>query len=203
MLDLPNIKIIGLSGMSGAGKSTLSKMFSQCGFSVIDCDDIARNAAKKPEFLSEIGSRFSHDLIRPDGSLNRPEVAKLIYNDEASRDKYQRIIFPYIIYDIINNIRSISGSESAVVLDAPTLFESKLDMICAEIVSVCADERICAERIAARDNISYESAAERLSAQHNAEFFNKYSDHVILNDSTPQELRSRADTVINKIQKAI
>ena len=196
MFDLLNIKIIGLTGMSGAGKSTVSGMFRESGFSVIDCDDIARNAAKKPEFLAEIGSRFSQELIRPDGSLDRPAVAKLIYNDEASRDKYQRIIFPYIIYDIIQNIR---GSENAVMLDAPTLFEAKVDMICTEILSVCADKDVCAKRIAQRDSISYESAAERLSAQHSAEFFKDRSDHFIMNDSTRDELRRKTEVIISRI----
>ena len=197
MLDLPNIKIIGLTGMSGAGKSTVSEMFRERGFSVIDCDDIARNAAKKPEFLTEIGSRFSQRLIRSDGSLDRPEVAKLIYNDKASRDKYQRIIFPYIIYDIIERIKA---SEGDVMLDAPTLFESKIDMICTEIVSVCADERVCAQRISQRDGISYESALERLSAQHNARFFNDNSDHFIVNDGTREDLCDKTDVIINKIR---
>ena len=183
--------------MSGAGKSTVSGLFRERGFSVIDCDDIARNAAKKPEFLAEIGSRFSQRLIRPDGSLDRLEVAKLIYNDEASRDKYQRIIFPYIIFDIIERIKA---SESDVMLDAPTLFESKIDMICTGIVSVCADERVCAERIAERDNISFESALERLSAQHNAQFFKENSDYFIVNNNTLGDLRSKTDIIINEIR---
>lgn len=195
--DYPNIKIIGLTGMSGAGKSVVSELFRERGFSVINCDDIARNAAKKPEFLAEIGSRFSQRLIRQDGSLDRPEVAKLIYNDEPSRDKYQSIIFPYIIYDIIERIK---GSEGDVILDAPTLFESKTDMICTGIVSVCADVRVCAKRIAERDNISFESALERLSAQHNAEFFKENADHFIVNDGTLDELRNKIDVIINKLR---
>lgn len=182
--------------MSGAGKSTVSGIFSQHGFSVIDCDVIARNAAKKPEFLAEIGSRFSQKLIRADGSLDRPEVAKLIYNDKDSREKYQRIIFPYIVYDIIKSIRC---SEGDVMLDAPTLFEAKLDMICNVIVSVCADKSVCAQRIAKRDNISYESAAERLSAQHNAEFFGDNSDHMIVNNTTHEDLRERTELIINNL----
>lgn len=186
--------------MSGAGKSTVSEVFRGRGFSVIDCDVIARSSAEKPEFLEEIGRRFSENMLNSDGSLNRPMVAKLIYNDKASRDKYQRIIFPYIVYDLLEEIRR---SKSAVLLDAPTLFESKLDMICDKIVSVCAAEGVCAERIAARDNISYESAIERISAQHNAEFFYEQSDYFILNDSTREDLRGRTEVIINTILEAL
>lgn len=184
--------------MSGAGKSTVCGVFRKNGFRVIDCDDIARKTAEKPEFLEEIGRRFSREYLNADGSLNRPAVAKLIYNDAASRDKYQRIIFPYIIYSVISDIR---GSDSPVLLDAPTLFESKIDMICTKIVSVCADESVCARRIAARDNITPEQARERISAQHNAEFFRERSDHFIVNDGTKEELYDATEKIVNSILK--
>lgn len=199
MPHLQNI-IIGLTGMSGAGKSTVCEAFRGNGFNVVDCDIIARKVSQKPEFLEEIGSRFTQRLVKSDGSLDRPEVARLIYNDVSSRDKYQRIIFPYIVYDVIQNIRK---SESDVLLDAPTLFESKLDMICSKIVSVCAAESVCANRIAARDNISLGQAIERISAQHNAEFFYERSDHFIVNDGTIRELYYKAEKVIDMLKGKI
>ncbi len=194
MPHLPNIIIIGLTGMSGAGKSTVCGVFRENGFRVIDCDVIARKTAEKPEFLNEVRQRFSQRLLNADGSLDRPGVAGLIYNDKPSRDKYQRIIFPYIVYSVIEEIRK---SEAPVLLDAPTLFESKLDMLCTKIVSVCAAENVCAKRIAARDNISYTQAVERISAQHNAEFFYKHSDYCIINDKTVRELYGSAQKIID------
>lgn len=183
--------------MSGAGKSTVCGAFKENGFSVIDCDVIARRVADKPEFLAEIGSRFTQKLLTEDGALDRPAVAELIYNDERCRDKYQRIIFPYIVYDIIQEIKR---AESDVLLDAPTLFEAKLDMICKGIVSVCAPIDICAKRIAARDGISGEQAAERLSAQHSADFFRGRSDFLIENNKTVKELYSAAAKIIDKLK---
>lgn len=198
MPRLPNIIIIGLTGMSGAGKSTVCEVFRNNGFLVVDCDVIARSVAEKPEFLAEISVRFfSQTLLNSDGSLDRPEVARLIYNDKLSRDKYQRIIFPYIVYDVIQKIRK---AENAVLLDAPTLFESKLDMICGKIVSVCAPDNVCAQRIAVRDNLSLERAMERISAQHNAEFFRERSDYLIVNDKSVQELYGSAEKIIDTLK---
>lgn len=187
--------------MSGAGKSTVCEVFRRRGFSVVDCDVIARKTAENPGFLEEISKRFSDcydQMLNPDGSLNRPEVARLIYSDESARDRYQRIIFPYIIYNVIQEIYKPGG---LVLLDAPTLFESKLDMICTKIVSVCAAESVCADRISARDNISYEDAMKRISAQHNADFFYERSDHFIANAGTVPELYERAGTIIDMILK--
>lgn len=180
--------------MSGAGKSTVCGAFRESGFAVIDCDVIARETAARRSFLAEIAERFSADMLNADGSLNRAGVAKLIYNDEESRAKYQRIIFPYIIYSVI---REICKSGGAVLLDAPTLFESRLDMICAKIVSVCAEERLCEQRIILRDKISPEQARERISAQHNAEFFKAHSDFCIENNGNVRELSERTARVID------
>lgn len=190
--------IIGLTGMSGSGKSTVCGVFRERGFSVVDCDVIARKTAEYPAFLNEISERFSDKMLNPDGSLNRPGVARLIYHDENAKEKYQRIIFPYIIYNVI---REIKNSDRAVLLDAPTLFESKLDMICSKIVSVCADKSICAGRIAVRDNITLEQAQSRISAQHNAEFFYENSDYCITNDGAVEELGGKAEKIIDMILK--
>lgn len=192
--------IIGLTGMSGAGKTTVCTAFRERGFSVIDCDVIARKTAEIPAFLAEISERFSEKILRPDGSLDRPGAARLIYGDKCAKEKYQRIIFPYIIYNVI---REVKKSGSAVLLDAPTLFESKLDMICTRIVSVCAAESVCADRIAVRDSITLEQAVSRISAQHNAEFFHERSDYFIENDGTVEELGGKAEKIIDMILKGV
>ena len=197
MVNLPNIMIIGLTGQSGAGKSTVCKAFAESGFTVIDCDQIARHTANDRRFLDEISQRFSEDLLNPDGTLNRTATAKLIFTDEEKRGRYQRIIFPYIINAIMNGIRSAKGD---VLLDAPTLFEAKLDVVCDRIVSVTADTDKCAERIIKRDGITPEQAQERLSSQHGAEFFKERSDYNIENNGTLQEFIERTAEVIDKMK---
>lgn len=192
--------IIGLTGMSGSGKSTVCGMFGKHGFYVVDCDVIARKAAEIPAFLTEVSDRFSDKMLNPDGSLDRTEVARLIYHNEKAKEKYQRIIFPFIIYNVIQEIKN---SDSPVLLDAPTLFESKLDMICSKVVSVIADKSVCADRIAVRDKITREQAVSRLSAQHNEKFFCENSDHLIENDGTIEELSCKAEKIIDIILKGV
>ena len=197
MVNLPNIKIIGLTGMSGAGKSTLCEVFRKRGFSVIDCDGIAREVAQDRDFLNELQSRFPAKLLNEDGSLDRAATAKAIFTDDSKRALYNQIIFPYIIYRIIREIRSASGN---VLLDAPTLFDSGLDMICTAIVGVTASPEICAKRITERDKITPERAAERLSAQYGAEFLRTHCDHIIENNGTIEDFIERAEKITDKLK---
>lgn len=197
MVNLPNIMIIGLTGQSGAGKSTVCKVFAESGFDIIDCDVIARKTAENSRFLGEISQRISENLLNSDGTLNRTATAKLIFTDEEKRAQYQRIIFPYIINKIMCEIKSAKGN---ALLDAPTLFEAKLDMICDKIISVTANTDKCAERIMERDKITSGQARERLFSQHSAEFFKERSDYNIENNGTLRELIDRTAEIIDKMK---
>lgn len=200
MVNLPNIKIIGLTGMSGAGKSTMCGVFRQRGFAVTDCDNIAREVAGDRDFLNELQSRFPEDLLNADGSLNRAVTAKAIFTDDGKRKLYNQIIFPYIIYRVIREIRAADGD---VLLDAPTLFDAGLEMICTAIVGVTANPEICAKRITKRDNITPERAEERLSAQYGAEFLKERCDYIIDNNGTVQVFIKRAEKITDKLKGKI
>lgn len=189
MITLSEKRIIGLTGMSGAGKSTVSRIFAENGFTVIDCDLCAREAAARKGFLDELARRFTPEVIDSDGTLNRRKTADRIFSSSADRALYNRIIYPYITYIIIEKIRA---AESDILLDAPTLFEARLDGLCTSIVSVCADIDICAQRICARDGLTPEQAKARLSSQHDIEFFRSRSDLCIENNGSASELAASA-----------
>lgn len=197
MVNLPKIKIIGLTGMSGAGKSTACEMFRKRGFSVVDCDKIAKEVAGDRDFLDELQSRFPEKLLNDDGSLNRIVTAKTIFGDESKRTLYNQIIFPYIGYRMIREIRSAGGD---VLLDAPTLFESGMDMICTDIVGVIADREVCAERITQRDGISPESAMARLASQHNGDYFRERCGLIIENNGDYIVFIESAEKITDKMK---
>ena len=194
MTNSHKIKIIGLTGQSGAGKSTVRKIFEQSGFTVIDCDSISRNIASKKAFLSEIEERFGKDLLCGDGSLDRAKTASVIYGSKSDYEKYCGIIFPFITYDIM---REIEKSNGIILLDAPTLFESGIEIICTEIISVTADFDVCVKRISSRDGITEITAKERLYSQHNVDFFRKNSDYIIENNGSEKELYDKTIALVN------
>lgn len=192
MIVLPN-NVIGLVGMSGAGKSTVCRRFAESGYIIIDCDKVAREVAEPGGYFLREVAVLSAELISPDGSLDRRRTAELIFNNEDARAKYNSIIYPYITYNVIEKIKK---ADADVLLDAPTLFDAGLEMICTHIVSVCADKDICARRIIARDGISEDLAAARLASQHDISYYKERSDYCIVNNGTQDELFIAANTVI-------
>lgn len=192
-----NIKVIGLTGMSGAGKSTACKMFEQSGFKIIDCDAVCREIVKKgKKCLDEIVEYFGQDILDDENCLNRAAMGKLIFSDSEKRKKLNSIMYPYVSYIVICEIIS---SETDVLIDAPTLFESEIDSLCSCIISVVADKDILVDRIVKRDNINSEDAEKRLDSQYPAEFFISRSDYVIKNNGSHQQLVDSVKKIIRII----
>ena len=201
------IFIAGLTGMSGAGKTTACRIFSECGFETVNCDDVARRVVEcgKPALVM-ISRRFGSDILHPDGSLDRRKLGNIVFSDARSREELNEIIYPFITYDIVNNIACGSAEGTGLVLlDAPTLFESGADALCDTIVCVTADKGACAERIMERDGITREQAEDRLSSQHRADYYIERSEFSAVNSGSLAEfekaLRVIADRICRKARE--
>ena len=101
------------------------------------------------------------------------------------------------------NIRALQGSvyHNYILLDAPTLFESKADGLCDIIVSVIADRDIRLNRILKRDSITLHEAEIRLNSQKNDDFYMGKSDYVIKNNGSLSELENNTMDVVNSIKE--
>lgn len=200
MLKLPNINIVGLTGMSGAGKSTVSTEFMLEDYYVINCDLLARLISSEQDFLREVSAKFEENLIGKDGKLDRVKTAEVVFADPKKNRKYLDIIFPRITFDILNTVKTCGRKN--ILIDAPLLFEAKMNIICGCVVSVVASEKTCISRIVARDNISEQMAKARLSAQHSEKFFRERSDFIIENSNKSlDDLEKAASEIAKKIRK--
>ncbi len=203
LYDNDGIFITGLTGMSGAGKTTACRVFEDEGFTVIDCDIVAREAvgAGTPA-LAEIASYFSGDVLLPDGTLDRRKLGALVFSDDSARLALNGIIYPYITYIIVNKVLDSAGKTGGfVLLDAPTLFESGAYVLCDKVVCLTADREICAARITERDGITREQALDRLSSQHDAGFYIERSDYSATNNGTTKELEKSLREIAGSIRE--
>lgn len=194
-----NVFVVGLTGMSGAGKSTACELFANAGFKIIDCDQISHEVTKQgTPCLAEIAECFGASVLNDDGSLNRHEMARLVYSDEEKKLLLNNIIFPFITYIVIRNI--MTEKNIRVMLDAPTLFESGINDICDRIVSIVAPANLLVQRITKRDGISKEVAQARLSAQHTASFYRDRSNFTLENNGSLDEFITDIKATINVLR---
>jgi len=203
MNSLNGVMVVGLTGQTGAGKSTVSKIFSANGFAVIDADQVARRVVEKgTKCLDEIADFFGEGVICEDGSLNRKALAAIVFSDKAKLETLNTITYPYITGEILRQIRVHSvKDEKLILLDAPTLFESRADDFCDIIISVLADPDIREKRIISRDGLTVEQARRRMNSQLDEEFFRSHSDYIIRNNADMETVNDISWEVSAKIRE--
>jgi len=196
---------VGLTGQTGAGKSTVSKIFSEKGFIVINADSVARIVVEKGmPCLEKLRKCFGEDIINSDGTLNRKKLGNIVFSDRASLEKLNNIMYPAITAEIEKQIQNYSEQgEKFILLDAPTLFESKADKLCNIIISVIADSDIRLKRIIKRDGITEKQALDRMNSQHDEEFFIKNSDYYIINNDSVEQALSDSSELAVRIMESL
>ena len=181
--------LIGLTGQTGAGKSEVCGILLGYGFDIINADMVARDVTcAGSDCLREIADEFGDGVLQADKSLDRKALGAIVFSDAQRLSCLEGIIFPYILREIDERVRRLRPKSKGIFLDAPTLFESGASKSCDKICSVTAPKKLRIQRIIARDGITAETARQRMSSQHDDEYYTSRSDYVIINGGTKAEL---------------
>ena len=201
MNSLDGVMVIGLTGQTGAGKSTVSKVFVQNGFRLIDADAISRHVvARGSHCLADLQECFTDAILTPDGELDRKVMASIAFSDHRKLEMLNTIMYPYIVGEILRMRHRFSQqNHKLILLDAPTLIESRADDFCDLIISVVAKPELRMQRIMERDHISEKAAQQRMEMQLTEEFFRLHSDTVLENNSSFSELWDAAQELSAKL----
>ncbi|MCT4584966.1 MAG: dephospho-CoA kinase [Peptostreptococcaceae bacterium] len=149
---------LGLTGSIGTGKSTVSKIFKEKNIDIIDADYIA----KKLLYINELGyaaliKEFGLNILADDKSIDKKKLKDIVFNDENKRLKLNSIMHPLIINKILVDKKSYEDkNKKMVILDAPLLFETKLNEYCDFNLVITCKEEIQIQRIKKRDNMDEE-----------------------------------------------
>lgn len=188
--------IIGLTGPTGAGKSSVKAVAETLGIKVVDCDILARKAVEAgSDGLKAVVEVFGKEILNPDGTLNRKELANIAFSTRENTELLNRTIFPHILKLAKCEIQS-GGN---VIFDAPTLFESGLNEICHKTLAVLADSEIRLGRIISRDNLTKSQAVLRMSAGKNDQFYKERADYVLFNNGDINEFNSKILQILKEI----
>ncbi|MBE4908233.1 dephospho-CoA kinase [Bacillus luteolus] len=159
--------IIGLTGGIASGKSTVSKMLEELGLAIVDADKIAHQVVEvgKPAY-TEIVRVFGEKVLKPDLSINRPELGAIIFNDKQKREMLNSIVHPEVRKEMLQQAdRFIKNGAKAVILDIPLLFESKLTHMVQKTILVYVDEEVQLERLMSRNGYTEAEAKARIFSQ--------------------------------------
>lgn len=187
--------VVGLTGGIGAGKSTVSAMLASKGAAIVDADQIARDLqAPGSPVLDRMAERFGAHIIRDDGSLDRPAVAAIVFNDADALKDLNGIVHPAMQDEIQRQIEAHRETDRVVVLDFPLLAENPRKGLAATVV-VDIDPEIAVQRLVTARGMDEADARARISSQIAREDRLAIATHVIDNGGDEDALRRRVDEV--------
>lgn len=197
------MNIIGVTGSSGSGKTTVSKLIEQeINAKIVDADRISKFLTNnETEYLQAIVGVFGEEILLENRKLNRKKLAKIIYNDDKSREKLNQLTFKYVVDEIKKELNKVKEEKiyNTIVLDVPLLFQSGLDKECDVIIGVVAPENEKIRRICYRDRIERGQAIKRLNTQLNDEFYKQHCNFVIENINYVKT-REQVVEILKKLQ---
>ncbi|MDF3071544.1 MAG: dephospho-CoA kinase [Polyangiaceae bacterium] len=181
------LRVFGLTGGIGSGKSTVAALLRERGVPVVDADELSRQAvAPGSEGLSQVLAELGHDLLGPDGALDRKRVGTLVFGDESARKRLNAITHPIVRRLSQEQFAALEQrGELLAAYDVPLLFEVGLDAVLRPVVLVAASESTQLSRILERDGLAEADARARIAAQLPLATKRKRADYVLENDGTP------------------
>ena len=191
---------VGLTGGIGTGKSLTLAEFGRLGAYTIDADELAHEAIKKGKpAYHEVARQFGSEILQADGQIDRKKLAEIVFADEQKLKQLNAIVHPRVFELEESELRSLHSKRRRrspiVITDAALMIETgsykRYDKI---IVVVCAPELQFA-RLIARDGLSPDEAALRISRQLPTSEKAKYADYLIENSGKYGDTRKQVKQV--------
>jgi dephospho-CoA kinase len=187
------VPTIGLTGGIAAGKSAVAARLAELGAVLVDADRIAREVVEPGTAgLAAVVEAFGNGVLAADGSLDRPALGAIVFNDEAARQRLNAIVHPLVRAEAARRLRE-AGPEAVVVQDIPLLVETgqagNFDLVLT--VRAPLGERL--RRMVEDRKMAEDDARARIAAQATDEERAAVSDVVLDNSGTLEELRAAVD----------
>ena len=188
---------VALTGNIGAGKSTVAELFRGWGATIIDSDQLVREAQMPGQpALLEVAGRFGRQVIRPDGTLDRAKLRATVLADPKALEALNAIMHPEVHRrrrELLAQARE--RGDRIVVSDIPLLFEAADPSEFDAVVLVDAAEPIRRQRLRQSRSLPDHELDRFMAAQLPADSKRPRSDYVIENEGDHQALERSAASV--------
>ncbi|MGW3039355.1 dephospho-CoA kinase [Kitasatospora sp. NPDC001159] len=192
---------IGLTGGIGAGKSEVSRLFAARGAVIVDSDLIAREVvAPGTDGLAGVVAEFGPQVLREDGTLDRPALGAIVFADPEKLRALNAIVHP-LVRARSAELEAVAAADAVVVHDVPLLTENGLAPLFDLVVVVDAADEVRLDRLVRLRGMAEEEARARMAAQATREDRLAIADLVIDNGGPLEALSARVDEVWAELVK--
>lgn len=211
---------VGLTGGIGSGKSSAARMFAELGAHVFSADEIAREMMQPGHAVyAAIVERFGPGVVAPDGTLDRPALARIAFGD-GRVEELNAIVHPATIARQAELIEQLAAREpdAVAMVESALIFQTKYggeggwQRRFDRIIVVKAPEDIRIARFVARVSGQKRpdeavrtrleaEARQRLARQGESEGNDGQIDFVLINDGPLDQLRMQVEALWPVLQQ--
>tara|TARA_B100000029_G_scaffold499938_1_gene570975 strand:- start:306 stop:905 length:600 start_codon:yes stop_codon:yes gene_type:complete len=159
---------IALTGGIGTGKTYVVRLFRRRGIPTLDADQVARAVVDISQPCYRLlRDRFEDRYFLPGGQIDRPALARLVFDDASARADLESIVHPEV-RRLIDNwfTRCIDhGRHNLAIAEIPLLFETNRIQAFDGVLVVSCSPAEQLHRVMKRDGLPAEDARKRLAAQ--------------------------------------
>jgi len=203
-----NRLLLGVTGGIASGKTTVANMLKELGAPIIDFDVIARQVVEPgKQAWKEIVDYFGKQVLQEDDTLDRKRLSDIVFQDFEKRKKLEGFTHPRIGEEFLKQVEELTRKDPDAIIQVviPLLIELNLQFQFHKLLMVYIPEEQQVERLAERDGISKEEAANILKAQLPIDEKVGYADFVIHNEKPLEETKKQVEKLwktLKEIQKA-
>lgn len=190
-------KVICITGGIGSGKSTVCKHLEERGYPVYYSDVRAKALMEGDSQIREqLMDVFGPGIYTDSQALNRPELARRIFNNPNLKESLESIVHPRVHEDFVQ--WSTAQTSKLLFKESPLAMEID-DQSCQTIVVVHAEAELRISRVLGRNSDwSREEVEARMRNQLSDEQRLKLAHQVLDNSGTPEALREKLDQLLTK-----
>jgi len=194
--------LVGLTGGIASGKSYVASLLGQLGASTVDADHVAREVVVPGSVgLVQVIGAFGSEILLPNGELDRPKLANIVFSDAEKRIELERILHPLIK---ARTTQLISGQVSDIVVYAvPLLVEANVDYPFDAIITVEAGVENQVARLMNSRQLPEADARARIGAQTGSAERTARANYVIDSSGTKEQTKLQVAEVWEQILEAV
>jgi len=188
---------VGLTGGIGSGKSTVADRLATHGAVVVDADRIARHVvAPDGPAYQPLLDRFGPGVLASDGTIDRPVLAGLVFDDPQALADLNAITHPAVGAIMAERRYAPYPDGTVIVLDIPLLRAEHRSLLALDLVVVvdCPTE-LALHRLVTGRGMGLDDARARIAAQIGRAERRSGADVVIDNSGDVEQLLAGTDAL--------
>jgi len=169
------------------------------GAPVIDADEITRQVQRRGgAAFAEIVAEFGDEILGPDGEIDRPRLAQIVFGDRTQLARLNAIVHPKVRAEELRLLEE-NRNRPLVIFMVPLLFENGLEKLTDRVAVVVAEDAVRRERLKRRSGWSDSEISARLAAQLPEAEKVKRADFVIDNSGSLEETERQVRELLGSL----